>query len=110
MQVLIRTDRLLVEQMESQNVSEGGIYLPDQVTKVKQSWATVLQIGPEVEDIEEYDRIAFADFSGVNVVLDIDGGKKEYLVLSQDDILLVLRNEEQGLNEQEFDNGSRTDA
>lgn len=102
MQVLIRTDRLLVEQMESPETSEGGIILPNQ-SKIKQAWATVLQTGPEVEDIEEGDRIAFADFSGVNVELETDDGKKEYLVLSQDDVLLVLRDEQQGLNEQELD-------
>ncbi len=92
MQVLIRTDRLLVEQMESPNVTEGGIILPDQ-SKIKQAWATVLQVGPDVEDITEGDRIAFADFSGVNVELETDDGKKEYLVLSQDDVLLLLRDE-----------------
>lgn len=115
MQVLIRTDRLLVEQMESPDTSEGGIILPDQ-SKVKQAWATVLQMGPDVEDIEVQDRIAFADFSGVNVELDTDDGKKDYLILSQDDVLLILResdtrycpsNEEQGLNEQELDIANR---
>ncbi len=105
MQVLIRTDRILVEQMESPDVSEGGIILPG-TSKVKQAWATVLLTGPEVEGIETHDRIAFADFSGVNVELDTDDGKKEYLILSQDDVLLVLREEEQGLNEQELDDGT----
>ena len=91
MQVLIRTDRILVEQMESPNVTEGGIYLPDH-SKVKQAWAKVLQIGPDVEDIQVRDQIAFADFSGVNVELDLGSGKRELLILSQDDVLLVLRN------------------
>ncbi len=107
MQVLIRTDRLLVKQMESESVTKGGIILPDQ-SKVKQAWATVLQIGPDVEDIEEGDRIAFADFSGVNVELETDEGKQEFLILSQDDVLLVLRDEKQGLNTQELDNHDDT--
>lgn len=110
MQVLMRTDRLLVEQLESPDMTEGGILLPTQ-SKVKQAWATVRLMGPEVEKpdsdgkggIKEGDRIAFADFSGVNVELEVEEGKKEYLVLSQDDVLLVLREEEQGLNEQEID-------
>lgn len=105
MSILMRTDRLLVSQQESADVTEGGIILPDQ-SKVKQAWGTVRLMGPDVEDIEEGDLIAFADFSGVNVELHEDGQKVEYLVMSQDDVFLVLRDnhEEQGLNEQELDN------
>ena len=104
MQVLIRTDRILVEQLDSPEISEGGIHLPN-TSKVKQAWGIVIQTGPDVEDIEKGDRIAFADFSGVNVELETDDGKKEYLMLSQDDVLLVLREKEQGLNNQELDVG-----
>lgn len=109
MQVLIRTDRIMVEQLDSPDMSEGGIVLPNQ-SKVKQAWAVVLKIGPDVEDIEEGDRIAFADFSGVNVELETDEGKREFLILSQDDVLLVLRNDEQGLNKQELDDGRDNDT
>lgn len=103
MQVIMRTDRLLVEQLESPEVTEGGIILPTQA-KVKQAWATVLMVGPDVEGIDYGDRIAFADFSGVDMELDMADGKKTYLVLSQDDVLLVLReeSEEQDLNKQEL--------
>lgn len=117
MQVIMRTDRLLVEQMECPDVSEGGILLPTQ-SKIKQAWGTVLMAGPDVEKPDDKgvggiligDRIAFADFSGVNVELEMEEGKKEFLVLSQDDVLLVLREEEQGLNEQEIDNHGNTDG
>ncbi len=113
MLVLVRTDRLLVRQMKSPDMSEGGIILPTQ-SKVKEAWGTILQMGPDVDKpdangvggIKEHDRIAFADFSGVEVELDTDEGKEEFLILSQDDVLLVLREEAQGLNEQELDDGN----
>ena len=101
LEVLMRTDRILVKQLESEDVTEGGIILPDQ-SKIKQAWGIVELIGPDVEGISEGDRVAFADFSGVGVELeDAAGSKEEWLVMSQDDVFLILRDEED--QEQDLD-------
>jgi len=101
-EVMMRTDRILVKQLKSEDVTEGGIIIPDN-SKVKQAWGVVHDQGPDVEDIQEGDTVAFADFSGVSVELLNDEGKKEeWLVMSQDDVFLVLRDEEQGINTQEL--------
>ncbi len=103
-EVLMRTDRILVKQLESEDVTQGGIIMPEQ-SKVKQSWGTVILLGPDVEEIQEGDLAAFASFSGVDVELDDERGEKiMYLVMSQDDVFLILRDgQEQGLNKQELE-------
>ena len=103
-EVLMRTDRILVKQLESEDVTQGGIIMPEQ-SKVKQSWGTVILLGPDVEEIQEGDLVAFASFSGVDVELDDERGEKiMYLVMSQDDVFLILRDgQEQGLNKQELE-------
>jgi chaperonin GroES len=87
-------DKLLVERLEAEEVTSGGIVLPDTAKeKPKQGKIVALGDGPMLADgergefqVKKNDRVIFTSYAGTEVT--VDG--KEYLVMSQDDILAVF--------------------
>lgn len=87
-------DRLVVKPLESEEITPGGIVLPE-TAKEKPQKGEVLAVGPGARD-DEGDRIAldvrvgdkvlFAKYSGTEIKLD---GEK-MLILRESDILAVL--------------------
>lgn len=87
-------DRLVVEPIEQEEVTAGGIILPE-TAKEKPQQGKVVAAGPGRTDdkgkriameVKEGDRVLYAKYSGTEIKLD---GKK-LLILRESDILAVL--------------------
>lgn len=87
-------DRVLVERLEAEEKTAGGIIIPD-TAKEKPQEGKVIAVGngKKLEngelltpDIKEGDRILFSKYGGTEVK--IDG--KDYLIMREDDILGVI--------------------
>ncbi len=87
-------DRVIVERMEEETTSPGGIVIPDSATE-KPSRGKVVAVGNgkmldsgEVRalDVKTGDTILFGKYSGTEVKVDGD----EYLVMREDDIMAVF--------------------
>lgn len=88
-------DRLVVERLEAEDVTAGGIVLPD-TAKEKPKEGRVIAVGSgKVLDsgersklqLKKGDRILFTSFAGTEV----DVGGTEYLVMREEDVLAVVR-------------------
>ncbi|MBM3150682.1 MAG: co-chaperone GroES [Chloroflexi bacterium] len=86
--------RVLVEPIEQDEITAGGIVLPE-TAKEKPQQGLILAIGPGARDedgkripmdVEKGDKILFAKYSGTEIKLD---GKK-YLILREEDILAIV--------------------
>jgi chaperonin GroES len=87
-------DRVVVEHVEQQEKSAGGVFLPD-TAKEKPQEGMILAVGPgRVLDngntvppaVKVGDRVIYSKYSGSEVK--IDG--KEYLIVSEKDVLAVV--------------------
>jgi chaperonin GroES len=87
-------DKVVVERSEAEEKTAGGIVLPD-TAKDKPKQGTVIAVGPgrvldtgEVKalEVKKGDRVLFGGFAGTEVKLE----SKEYLVLSESEILAVI--------------------
>jgi chaperonin GroES len=87
-------DKVLVKRLEAEEVTKGGIVLPDTAReKPKEGRIVALGDGKLLDDgkrapfqVEKGDRILFSSYAGTDVKLD----GEEYLILSEDDILAVV--------------------
>ena len=88
-------DRVIVEPLDKEEVSAGGILLPE-TAKEKPQEGLVVAVGPgrwdedgkkRVEmEIALNDKVIFAKYSGTEIKLN----DKKYLILGEKDILAVL--------------------
>ncbi len=88
-------DRVIVEPLDKEEVTAGGILLPE-TAKEKPQEGLILAVGPgrwDEEgkrriplDVAENDRVIFAKYSGTEIKL----GDKKYLIMGEKDILAVL--------------------
>jgi chaperonin GroES len=88
-------DRVLIKQIDSEEVTKGGIVLPD-TAKEKPQEGEVLAVGPgkmldngqrAPMEVQVGDRVLFAKYAGS----EIKQGGEEYMILnSERDILAVL--------------------
>ncbi len=87
-------DRVIVERIEAEEKSAGGIIIPD-TAKEKPQEGRVVAVGKGKRkedgalipmDVKKGDAILFAKYSGSEV--NVDG--KEYLIMREDDILAIL--------------------
>ncbi|MFW5489267.1 MAG: co-chaperone GroES [Desulfovibrio sp.] len=82
-------DRVLVKRLEEEEVTAGGIIIPD-AAKEKPIKGTVVAAGPGKKDepmtVKEGDQVLFNKYAGTEVK--IDG--VEHLVMREDDILAVI--------------------
>ncbi len=81
-------NRVLVEREEEVTTTASGIIIPDNA-KEKPLQGKVLAVGPDAveEGINEGDTVVFGKYSGSEITLD----GKEYLILTSDDILGLLK-------------------
>ncbi len=78
-------NRVLVQIVEQEDRTKGGIYLPE-TAKEKPQQARVMAIGEEAKEelsLEAGDIVIFPKYSGTEIK--VDG--EEYLILNADDIL-----------------------
>ena len=87
-------DRILVERLEEENKTPGGIIIPDSA-KEKPVEGKVVAAGNgkvtengEVKplDVKEGDRILFGKYAGTEVKI----GGQEYLIMREDDVLGII--------------------
>ena len=87
-------DKIIVQRLEAEEKTAGGIVLPD-TAREKPKQGKVLSVGDgKLLDngrrapfqVKEGDRVLFTSYAGNEVT--VDG--KEYLIMSEDDILAVI--------------------
>ena len=88
-------DRIIVEPVEKDEVTSGGIILPE-TAKEKPQQGNILAVGPGRRDeegkripmdVEVGQRVLFAKYAGTEVKLDED---EKVLVLKETDILAIV--------------------
>ena len=89
-------NRLVVEPLEAEEVTAGGIVLPE-TAKEKPQKGTVLSTGPgerddkgkRIEmDVQKGDTVLYAKYAGTEIKVD---GKK-LLILKETDVLAIIEN------------------
>jgi chaperonin GroES len=87
-------DRILVERVESEEVTKGGIILPD-TAKEKPQQGKVISVGPGKKaddgkliplEVKAGDTILFGKYSGTEIK--VEG--IEYLIMREDDVLGIV--------------------
>lgn len=87
-------DRIVVKRDESDEKTEGGIYLPDSA-KDKPTRGTIISVGDGrlLDDgsrgemqVQVGDQVLFTSYAGENIQI----GDDEYLLMSESDVLAVL--------------------
>ncbi|OGT59627.1 MAG: co-chaperone GroES [Gammaproteobacteria bacterium RIFCSPHIGHO2_12_FULL_43_28] len=86
-------DRVIVQRLETERTSAGGIVIPDNAAE-KPSKGKVVAVGPgkrldngdtRILDVKKGDNILFGKYSGSEIKLD-----KDYLVLREEDIMAII--------------------
>ncbi len=87
-------DRVLVKRIEEEQLTKGGIIVPD-TAKEKPQQGRVIEVGPGrmTEDgtrikmeVKKGDKVLFGKYAGTEVTID----DEEYLILREDDILAII--------------------
>ena len=87
-------ERIVVQRVESEETTAGGIVLPDSARE-KPARGTVVAIGSgkllddgsrASSQLKEGDQVLFSSYAGENVEID----DVEYLLMREDDVLAVL--------------------
>lgn len=86
-------DRVVLERVEQEAKTPGGIFIPD-VAKEKPIEATVIACGPgRVSDgllvvvtVKPGDKVLIGKYAGI----ELEHGGKKYVVVREDEILIVL--------------------
>ena len=86
-------DRVIIKAAESEDVTSGGIYLPD-TAKEKPQRGEVVAVGPgKTEDgkvvamqVKKGDDVLYGKYSGTEVI--VDG--TDYLIVRESDILAIF--------------------
>jgi chaperonin GroES len=87
-------DKVLVKRLEAEEVTKGGIVLPDTAKeKPKEGEVLALGDGKLLDDgsrspfqVKAGDRVIFSSYAGTEIKV----GGEEYLILGEDDILAVV--------------------
>ena len=88
-------DRVIVEPIEQEEMTAGGIYVPE-TAKEKPQEGKVLAVGPgrlldngkrAPMEVREGDRVLFAKYAGTEFKMN---GDKRYLILGEKDILAIV--------------------
>ena len=87
-------ERLVVERLEAEETTKGGIVLPDSA-KEKPKQGEVVAIGPgkvldsgetQQPQVKVGDKIIFSSYAGSEVTV----GTTEYLIMSESDVLAIV--------------------
>ena len=77
--------RVLIKQVEQEEVTKSGIVLPGTASKEKPITVEVLAVGKEVEDVKKGDKVIFEKYSGTEV----KDGDDSFLILDIDNVLAI---------------------
>ena len=93
MTVLPLNDKILIERIEAEEKTAGGIVLPD-TAREKPKQGKVLSIGEgkvlengkrSTFQVKKGDSVLFTSYAGSEITVD----NKEYLIMTEDDILAI---------------------
>lgn len=79
-------DRIVLEQLDSEEKTASGIILPDSA-KEKPSEGKVLAVGSDVKEVKVGDRVLYSKY-GPNEAK-VDG--KELMIAKEEDVLAVIK-------------------
>lgn len=82
-------DKVFVKVLKPEQVTKGGIIVPDTVIKEPQKYGVVLSVGADVKEIIINDVIMFHDRGGQVVLID----KEEHRVLIDNEIYGIISRE-----------------
>jgi chaperonin GroES len=94
MQIKPLSDRVVVEPLEAEEKTKGGIYLPD-TAKEKPQMGKIIAVGPgKVSDsgekialqVKKGDKILYGKYSGNEI--NFEG--KDYIIMHESDILAII--------------------
>ena len=77
--------RVLIKQVEQEEVTKSGIVLPGTASKEKPITGEVLAVGKEVKDVKAGDKVIFEKYSGTEV----KDGDNSFLILDIDNVLAI---------------------
>ena len=77
--------RVLIKQVEQEEVTKSGIVLPGTASKEKPITGEVLAVGKEVKDVKAGDKVIFEKYSGTEV----KNGDDSFLILDIDNVLAI---------------------
>ena len=78
-------DRVVAVREKAQEKTASGLYLPDS-SKEKPVMATVVAVGPKVEQVAVGDKIVYKEYS----TTDLNINETEYLIVKEDDVLATV--------------------
>lgn len=82
-------DRVVIRNVETEEITKGGILLTS-ASKEKPQMAEVLAVGPGAKDVEMVvkvgDKVVYSKYAGTEVKLD----GQEVIVIKQSDILAIV--------------------
>ena len=77
--------RVLIKQVEQEEVTKSGIVLPGTASKEKSITGEVLAVGKDVEDVKAGDKVIFEKYTGTEV----KDGDDSFLILDIDNVLAI---------------------
>jgi chaperonin GroES len=84
MKIIPRGKRVLLEFLDKEEKTEGGIYIPNDNNS--DNIGRVMEIGSEISDIKVGDTVVYAKFGGT----EIKKYNKRYLIIEEKDILGII--------------------
>lgn len=79
-------DRIVLQQVESEEKTASGIILPDSA-KEKPSEGKVLAVGKDVKEVKAGDKVLYSKYGPSEVK--VDG--KELMIVKEEDVLAVMK-------------------
>ena len=77
--------RVLIKQVEQEEVTKSGIVLPGTASKEKPITGEVLAVGKDVEEVKAGDKVIFEKYTGTEV----KDGDDSFLILDIDNVLAI---------------------
>ena len=77
--------RVLIIQVEQEEVTKSGIVLPGTASKEKPITGEVLAVGKDVEDVKAGDKVIFEKYTGTEV----KDGDDSFLILDIENVLAI---------------------
>ena len=91
------SDRVLVQRMDEEQRSAGGIVIPDTATKDKSTRGEVLAVGPGKQvdgqivplTVSVGDKILFGQYSGTDIKVNT-GEEGKFVVMREEDVIAII--------------------
>ena len=77
--------RVLIKQVEQEEVTKSGIVFPGTASKEKPITGEVIAVGKDVEDVKAGDKVIFEKYTGTEV----KDGDDSFLILDIDNVLAI---------------------